>query len=360
MQHVIANKTLRRLAASVLFCAILVALLSYASAVLKPTRSLLRYDAGAAWDGFLKQPRNSLDVLVFGNSHAFDGVDPTVIWQSRGITSYVMAGPTQPLTVVRRYIAETFRTQKPKVVAVELSLLSYDQHNYNRAYHLVNVGYMPWGVNRLLAGFVDTPRADRTGVLVDLWAYHSRWMQLKPSDFNLAQRDPRDEFLKGFQVFAKSRPVTATVSPASQSDDVLTPAQQANVEILKQIAKLCKAHDVQLLVFLTPTGPPGAYSAALDQAGAQLTSEFDNVKVLDLSVPGAVPGLSYKKDFFDGGHLTTQGAEKDSKVLAAFLARTYGLHGHRGDAAYSGWNQDAKKHDLYVAKVWRKPAAKKQ
>ena len=80
--------------------------------------------------------------------------------------------------------------------------------------------------------------------------------------------------------------------------------------------------------------------------------EFDNVTFLDLSEPDAVPGLSYKTDFFDGGHLSTPGAEKSSAVLASFLAKRYGLQSHRGDPAFSEWDTDVAEHDAYVKKVW--------
>ena len=349
MKPIIHMRSVRRLAVSVLFCMILLGVLTLAGMILKPTRSLLTRDAGAAWYGYHKQPDNSLDVLFFGTSHVFNGVDPSTIWKSEGIASYVLAGPTQPLAIARHYVAEAMLTQSPKVIAVELSNLNYNERNYVREFHLINVGYMPWGINRVKAALIDTPRSDRTDTLVDLWAYHSRWSSLKPADFNLAKRSPADDYLKGFRVIARSRSVPATpnANPTKPSASIIA-AEDRSIGYLREIARLCEANDSELLLFLTPTGPPGAYKRSFEHAKKDLSGEFDNVTFLDLSAPNAVPGLSYETDFFDSGHLVTLGAEKSSKVLAAYLADTYGLRDRRHDPAYAQWARDVKLRDELV------------
>lgn len=344
---------LRRLAASVLFCVILFCLLAYAGAVLKPTRSLLAKEGGSAWSGYLEQPRDSVDVLFFGNSHVYCGVDPIEIWKAKGITSYVLAGPVQQLGVCRRYIAEALRTQHPKVVAIEMSVLPYDDTNYSHPFQLVNVGYMPWGVNKLLAGLADTKQEDRSGALVDLWAYHGRWAELTAEDFSLASRTPDDGFLKGFLVQPRSRPVTSTVAALKPKQEPrVTAAIERNLGVLRAIARDCEANDAQLLLFLTPTAPPGGYTPLLQTAKAGVASVAGDVKVLDLDAPKAVPALVYRTDFNDDGHLSTFGAEKASAVLAAFLAQECGVGDHRGDPAYAAWDSDAKHHDAYIRQVW--------
>ncbi len=349
MKPIIRNQRVRRLTSSVLFCVILLCVLSVAGAILKPTRSLLTKDAGAAWYGYHKQPKDSLDVVFFGNSHVFNGVDPSTIWKSEGIASYVLAGPTQPLSIGRHYVAEALRTQSPKVVAVELSNLNYDERSYTREFHLTNVGYMPHGINRLKAAFLDTPKADRTATLVDLWAYHSRWSTLRPSDFNLVKRSPADDYLKGFRVIARSRavPSTRSANPTEPPASIIA-AENRSIEYLREIARLAEANDIEVLLFLNPTGPPGVYERSFEHAKAELSGEFDNVKFLDLSAPDAVPDLSYETDFYDSGHLVTLGAEKSSRVLAAYLAATYGLRDRRDDPAYGQWARDVELRDQLV------------
>lgn len=350
---------IKRFLASVVFCAILFALLVYVGSVVKPTRSLLTANAGAAWNGYLQQPRDSVDAVFFGNSHVFDGVDPSVIWRRSGISSYVLAGPAQPLQLTRHYVAEAFRTQTPDVIVVETSVLTYTDRNYDRSFQLENIGYMPWGVNKLAAGLLDTPYTDSVGTLVDLWPYHSRWTRLKLADLKLWNRAPRDEFLKGFFVPVKgSRPMTDTTYVTRSDDSSSVAAQKHNMVALEQIAAMAHLHGAHLLLLVLPTAPPGEYSQAAQRALTTLSARYPDVKLLDLSTPGAVPGLSFATDFFDGGHLSTAGAEKASAVLAAYLAEQYPIADHRRDPAYARWVTDLLAHDRLVADVAAKVAAR--
>ncbi len=347
MTPLIRSEKARRAIASLVFCALLAGTLAYTSAVLKPGRT--RTEAGAAWASYLAIPENTVDVVFFGNSHLFDGVDPATVWRTSGITSFTHAGPMQNLHVSDYYVREALRTQKPRVVAIEMSSISYGPDKYNSEFHLINIGYMPWSMNKIEAGLLTTPAADRVGVFVDLWTYHSRWRQIRPRDFDLAGKNLYTSYLKGFTPQFTSREVTPT--PEVKSASVLAADDAAiayNMEPLRRIAETCDRNDIELLLFLTPTGPPGSYSYQLQKVASTLQGEFDNVRTLDLSAPGAVTDLSYETDFFDGGHLYLRGAEKASATLAAYLAETYGLTDHRGDPAYSSWDDDAARRDAYI------------
>lgn len=344
--------TRERLVLSAVFCLLLAAVLGLAGAVLKPERSLLRGEAGAAWSGYLAQPRNTVDVVFFGNSHVFDGVDPATVWRTRGVTSYVLAGPTQPLEVTKHYVRQAFATQHPRVVAVELSSMTYDRDRFVPTFHQINLGYMPWSAEKVRAILDATPDGQRTGVTVDLWTYHSRWSQLKARDFDLLGKNGSDAFMKGWSPAVRSKPVTATpfIDPVAEKPRDLA-ATSRNIEQLREIARTCRDNDAQLLLFLTPTGPPGGYSRFLSRAAESLGPEFDNVSVLDLSAPGAVPQLSYASDFHDGGHLCATGAEKSSAVLARSLAEKFDLPDHRSDPAYRRWTSDANERDRHLASI---------
>lgn len=39
-------------------------------------------------DGFYAEKENTIDVMFFGSSHSYMGINPNVIWDNLGITSY--------------------------------------------------------------------------------------------------------------------------------------------------------------------------------------------------------------------------------------------------------------------------------
>lgn len=339
----------RRLAASIAFLAITLALVGYAGAVLRPGRSGVV--DGAAWQSFGALEPDSVDVVFYGSSHAFSGIDPAVVWREAGIPTFVHGGPAQMLQVTEYYMRETLRTQHPKVMALEVTSASYSPRTFNPGFHATNVGSMPLSANKLAASWAATPPDLRVNILVDLWVYHARWPEVRPGDFNVTAKGAETAYLKGFVPSAESNEVTPTPYVRPADDYPVSDAAFAyNIDALRRIAELTAANDIELLLFLTPTGPPESYSYFLERAEA-LLAEYDHVRVLDLSVDGSVPGLSYETDFRDSGHLNWRGAEKTSRVMAEFLRVTYGCADRRQDAGYRSWNNDVKARDTSIEQL---------
>ena len=343
----------KRLAASVLFCAILVLLLLLVGAVMKPARSIVRGDGGAGWGSYLSKPAGSVDVLFLGNSHIFDSVDPADIWKKRGISSYILGGPTQGPPITELYVREALRTQKPKVIVVEMSSADYDERNFNPQFHQINVGYMPWGLNKLKAALFATPAGERTGVLVDWWTYHTRWSEFRARDFNLLGKQTEDAFMNGFLPKARTQEVSSQPYVLAEKDRPAADEKIArNMPALRGIASAARDSGAEVLLLLTPTGPPNAYSYQLERVASQLQADFDNVHALDLSAVGAVPGLSFESDFFDGGHVSTKGSPKVSAAIADYLAERMSVPDRRGETALAEqWQADIQRHDALLEEL---------
>jgi len=348
MQRLRDNLRARRLIASFAFCAVLAINLVFTTAILRPGSA---WTGGAQWPAYEALDENSVDVLVFGASHAFCGVDPAVIWRARGVPSFVHGGPTQMLQVTEYYMREALRTQTPKVIALEMTSSSYSMRTFSAVFHVTNLAAMPWTANKAEAILKTTPEELRPGMLVSLWYYHARWPELRPRDLQLLEKSRGAPYLKGFHPRYESQEVTAQPYVRPAEDYPVADAGIAyNREALDRIAQLCADEGIDLLLFLTPTGAPQTYSYYLEQSAAPLLAKYDNVRVLDLSVPGAVPGLSYVTDFYDPGHLNWRGAEKTSAVLADYLADTYELPTRASDPGYDSWYRDATLHDAHIAR----------
>lgn len=343
MRLFIRDTRLRRLVASIAFCALTVVTVGIATAVLRPE------SGGVAWAGFRRLEPDSVDVMFFGNSHAFASIDPATIWRTSGIPSFVHAGPVQMPAVTEQYIRESLRTQKPEVIALEVSSAAYTEEDFNPAFHTVNINSMPWSANKLAALADTTPADMRVNMLLELWSSHVRWSELRLRDFNLPGKQRGAPYLRGFVPNFRSEEVTAQPYQATAEDRAKAAESVAyNAEALKRIAALCAENDIGLLLLLTPTGPPGQYTHYLEEVQRLLADSGADVRVLDLSAPGAVPGLSSETDFFDVGHLTWGGAEKASAVLAEFLAAEWHLADRGDEPAYRASEEDAERRDAFI------------
>ena len=111
----------REIIAAVLTAAVILTMCETLSWVLIPKR----LDYGATWGYYLEEERDTIDVMFYGSSLAYCDVVPSVIYDETGITSYVMGGPEQTIPMTYYYIKETFRTQSPDVIFVEVTGLLY-------------------------------------------------------------------------------------------------------------------------------------------------------------------------------------------------------------------------------------------
>ena len=49
---------------------------------------------------FYEQEPGSIDVMFYGSSHTYSDINPAVLWEEEGISSYDLAGSLQRETVV--------------------------------------------------------------------------------------------------------------------------------------------------------------------------------------------------------------------------------------------------------------------
>ena len=121
-----------------------------------------RTSFGANWGGFLRAQKDSCDVMFFESSIVYYDIYPEFFSRECGRSAYVLAGPEQNMAMTYYYISEALRTQSPSVVFVEMTEMYFPREN---DFQKANIGYMPWGENRVRMTLVPyiAPYYDRMG-----------------------------------------------------------------------------------------------------------------------------------------------------------------------------------------------------
>lgn len=73
--------------------------------------------------GFYKLPKDSVDVIFLGSSHAIAGFDTQELYDSYGIRGYNLGSGEQNILISYYYLMETLKTQNPKVVVLDTLML---------------------------------------------------------------------------------------------------------------------------------------------------------------------------------------------------------------------------------------------
>jgi len=306
------TKTRSRLAALVCLL-VLAAALFYATRVLTPKR----HDYGSTWGQFLKEEKNSTDVMFFGSSLVYCDVAPAAIWTESGLRSYVMAGAEQTVPMTYYYLREALKTQSPKAVFVEATGMIYDRYtNYTQ----VNIGYMPWGGNRLKASLTEAEDGLLPGFFFPLWFYHSRWNELTADDWRVGLTGYRADDLAGYTFLHEYRsmsgPKTRRFTPDADN-------WARNLEFLKKIASLCADRGIQVVFYLAPS--MGRLPQETVDSLKDAVAGMDGARFLDCNGIYDSFGIDASRDYFDTLHFNVSGAEKFSRVMADWITENLGL-----------------------------------
>lgn len=303
------HSKLKKRAAFLAFLLALGLFLAAATSILTPKRDAF----GANWEMFLKEVPDSIDVMLLGTSLTYCDVIPAILYEETGLSAYALAGPTQTPALTYYYAREMYNTQSPGLVVLELSGLLYEKY---MEYSTVNVTYMPWTVNRLLAAREAAERADWPGLLFPIYAFHTRWSSLTRSDFtgcapdNLAGYTYLTDAISEENLQKTVREVTLTEAEFSE-----------NLRYLALLLALFRENGSQIVLYCAPTHTqyPVEYQTLLKSAAGKAVEAAD-VTFWDFSGQGAPLGIVTETDFYDATHLNVRGAVKFTAQLAALLS----------------------------------------
>jgi len=294
---------------SIILAAALFVLLCFAAAnLLIP----YRYDYGVDWKDYLDEEENTSDVLFFGSSIVYCDIIPSVIYDSTGISSYVVAGPEQTVPISYYYIREALKTQSPQAVVLELTGMFFDKYqNFTQA----NISYMPIGLNRLGA-ILNAAEPERiAGLLFPILDYHDRWYSIEKYELedNLHHVDDGEA---GYTFLSDSKP-RDKLGERECADDG---AYEYALKYLRKISELCEERGIKLILYISPemTRIPEAELAKLraDLEDIAYYSFTDyNEEVLFSSL-----GIDNSTDWFDFLHFNFRGAVKLSSAMAELIS----------------------------------------
>ncbi|MEE1333043.1 MAG: hypothetical protein U0K47_00470 [Erysipelotrichaceae bacterium] len=267
---------------------------------------LLRRNGAEA--DLLAQEKDSIDVLVIGDSEAFSSFSPLQVYHYTGITSYVAAQPSQTMAEMKHMLHVGLSTQHPHVVMLETDALYRDASS--------------------LTGMEDILEEDLNRVF-PVFQFHNLWKMLG------SKNDVRAVSWKGYYL---NKDINAFVA----LDSYMTASNQQkklfwlNMIILNQIRQEVKDAGAQLVLYSSAS--PVNYTMAKHNYLKNLAEDW-GITYIDCNMMTEKIGIDWSKDTRDkGDHLNDDGAWKVTDYMISIL-ETMDLPDHRGDPAYSSWDE---------------------
>jgi len=268
-----------------------------------------------------KEQKNSIDILLYGNSDLSSGIIPMQMYKEEGYTSFLRWGNQQTLNLVYKNLKGDFKIQKPKIVVLEVDCVYYPNKKISN--------------NELYQSFLLSP-----------FTYHSRWKSLDFKDIICKVEYERDyhkgynyKTINGNYVYEDYMGFTTKIEPIEKSA----------LKKIKQIKKLCDKNKAELLFIEAPS--PSSWNMKKHNGIKQLAQQL-NVNFIDFNLELDGFDFDYANDFRDyGNHCNFKGATKVTSYVTKYIKENYNVPDRRLDdsSKYKTWKEDLLKFDKVYA-----------
>ena len=272
--------------------------------------------------GFMEEKENSIDVLFLGTSNMFHTINPIILYEETGITSFDFGSSSQSLNMTYMYLKEALKTQSPKVVCLEV-LASRSDFNSELYEPGLRWGftYFPDSLNKYsgLYGQLGKVNSEYISYVFPLFRYKDRWKELQKNDFE----NELATYWKGYRASYKVTEVEYGEGYWGDIDWKLAPR---NIEMLDNIRMLCAENDIELLFYKAPT--PTLWKSVYSDRIREYADKY-SIPFIDYNTKMDLIGIEQKKDFMDAGHVNVYGSVKITRDMGNYLKENYVLEDHR-------------------------------
>lgn len=274
-------------------------------------------DSAASVEGYSYMKNNSIDVLFLGASQMFCTVDARKLTDEYGIRSYDYGASLQSLCITPYYLQEALKTQRPKLVMVEVCSIFDSETEINEK--SLSINYSPMSIS--CDKFQSIVKLQNGGIskgfqytFAPLTLYHYRWrnMTIFDVDFVFEPEQYIDLSQRGF--LARDHIEKCKILYYT-GDSSLKTIPTENVKSILELSDLCKSQGVNIVYFKAPV-PNWTKGDSLSVK--QLMKEH-NLEFVDLNDSLEEIGIKENVDFYNKEHLNIYGAEKTTDYLAKLL-----------------------------------------
>lgn len=284
---------------------------------------------------FHSLPENTLDIVVLGSSNAQYSFVPEYTYLDTGLYSYVLGSACQPVKVSYQMLKEALKTQKPKLVILEVytTMPLSIQCEADSCY--VIAGYQMRGEERNDT-FNYLPNNKSEEYKNEFINNHNNWRtiesleELRPSyenNFNPYKVDTSF----GYVFNTKKEGFINKWFPNVYDQNIDVELDGEDLEALNNILALCKENDMELLLYKSPIDSVSQE----DQSYLHKVWEWadtNDVKYIDFMK--LAPELGYYMcEYSDSIHAYTNGAGVITNYIDNFISENYTFN-HVNDDLY--------------------------
>ncbi len=139
---------------------------------------------------FYQLPEHRVDVLCFGSSHVYYGINTCLLYDTYGIASYLLASPGQPVWISYYLLEEALKTQSPQLVVFDIGTLFRKEDDFGAYSWETLISMKPsrskWNAIQAVNQYGQC--LDPVGAFFSFPYYHNRYVTLTSEDYKAEER----------------------------------------------------------------------------------------------------------------------------------------------------------------------------
>lgn len=267
---------------------------------------------------FHSLPENSVEVIAYGSSHAWKGLEVMEMYREYGIGAYNYGCNWQRINTTSLFIHDSLNTQLPKAILIEtfrVAEILEDTDIIGEVFYTREIQNSEAKELYLKQCFLG--KQERyLSYYVPLFAFHENWSKLKLDSFKINCAGEDYLSTMGFDESDEIVPVQLEKNEAFEQKRISDKAE----EILDGIVELCNANGIKIIFYTVPYEGNYKYSdymrAYAEENSCVYINFFEKIDEI---------GLDSDTDFQDRGHLNTSGARKIANYLGKYITEKYDM-----------------------------------
>lgn len=282
---------------------------------LRPINTDTTVNSVNSFDAFSE---NSLDLIVYGSSHAWCGIDTGMLYDEYGIEGYNYGCAWQHVNTTQLFLEDSLLSQKPKAVIFETDMLIeplQDTEMCGEIYYSKKVGSTKAKQNYLKQCF-GTKLSRYIGYFLPALVFHENWKELSAESF--MENSNEYDFVKnrGYLGSSSEEAVKIEAYETFLQEDI----PEDIFMILNEMVQRCKALGIEVILCSIPFEGEYKYGEAVkayaEKQGLTYLNYFEKMDILE---------LDRDRDFRNAEHVNDSGARKITADLGAYLTEKYDL-----------------------------------
>lgn len=283
------------------------------------------------------QPRGTVDVVMMGSSHVHYAIDTGKLWDDYGISAYDYSAAEQPLWITYYYLKELCKSQKPKVLVLDMYSPAFQKDDYQYKWMLPNALGMRFSLNKMEMFKASVEKEHFSEFFPSFAVYHGRLSGLTADDFTYPFR--KYKYLrnfKGFKPMTKVTPQTRPTITQTNSEDLT----EKSALYLRKIIDYTREKGIDMYMIVTPYVVTDEQELVYNRL--KEIAQENNIGFTNYNHDYDEIGLDFEKDFMDESHLNYFGAKKFTGYLGKDITGRFELPDHRGDKKYKSWEENSR------------------